>query len=97
MLVVLLGSHWLAQHYLAANGLRTYAEVVEFLRNPAAFAIETAFLIFVTPHALLGLRAILLDLGPRPALVRIFDRILWGLGLLTIAYGLQLFWQIIQH
>ncbi len=64
LLVLLLGMHWVAQHYLAAGGLRTYAEVVSYLENPLVLVLEVAFLVVVTYHALLGVRAVLLDLSP---------------------------------
>jgi succinate dehydrogenase hydrophobic anchor subunit len=62
-LVVLLAVHMVAQHFVAAHGLRDYAEVVAYLRNPLVTAIELLFLVTVTTHALLGVRAIVFDFG----------------------------------
>ena len=96
LLVALAGLHWIAQHYLAADGLRSYAEVAAYLRQPPVFALEAAFLILVTTHALLGVRAILLDLGPSRRAARWMD---WGLlviGAATIGYGLDLALAIIR-
>jgi succinate dehydrogenase hydrophobic anchor subunit len=96
-LIVLVGIHMAAQHYLAAGGLRTYAEVVAYLRQPAALGLELSFLVVVTVHALIGVRAILGDLSLPTRLQRSIEAILWAVGLVTILYGLQLTWQAIQQ
>lgn len=95
LLVALLGLHWVAQHYVAAGGLRTYQDVVYYLRNPWVFLLEAAFLILVTVHALLGLRGILFDLGLGQRAERSIN---WGLSILgagAIWYGLDLLLAII--
>ena len=65
-----------------------------YLRQPVIFGLEAAFLIVVTTHALLGVRAILLDLGPRA------DHVLpWALALVgaaTVGYGLDLTLAVIR-
>ncbi len=96
LLVVLVGLHWLAQHFLAAGGLRTYADVVAYLRQPIIFGLEVAFLIVVTAHALLGVRAILLDLGLGPRADRLLRWTLLLAGAATIWYGLDLTLAIIR-
>jgi succinate dehydrogenase membrane anchor subunit len=96
-LTLMLGTHWIVQHYLASDGLRSYAEVVTFLKQPIVLTLEIAFLIVVTGHALIGVRAILVDLGPRPGLQRSIDIAFWFVGILTVAYGVQLAWQIIHQ
>jgi succinate dehydrogenase / fumarate reductase, membrane anchor subunit len=96
-LIVLVGMHLTAQHYLAAGGLRTYAEVVAYLRHPVALGLELSFLVMVTVHALIGVRAILGDLSLPPRLQRSIDVALWAVGLVTILYGLQLTWQVMQQ
>jgi succinate dehydrogenase / fumarate reductase membrane anchor subunit len=95
-LIVLVGIHWVAQHYLAEGGLRTYAEVAAYLRQPLPLVLEAAFLIVVTGHALAGTRAILSDLGVSARVQRSIDVALWVAGILTVLYGLQLTWQIIH-
>lgn len=96
LLVILVGLHWIAQHYLAAGGLRTYAEVVAYLRQPLVFALEVAFLVTVTVHALLGLRAILLDLGWTARAERWLNWVLVFIGIATFGYGLELSLALIQ-
>lgn len=95
-LVGLLGLHWVAQHYLAAGGMRTYADVVAYLGNPLAVLLELAFLVVVTYHALMGVRAILLDLGPGERLTRLLDTGLILVGIATVLYGIELLRAIID-
>jgi succinate dehydrogenase cytochrome b556 subunit len=90
VLVLLLGLHWVAQHYLATGGLRTYSEVVAYVGNPLVLLLELAFLVVVTYHALMGVRAILLDLGPGERLARFIDIGLVLVGIATILYGVDL-------
>jgi succinate dehydrogenase hydrophobic anchor subunit len=93
LLVVLVGAHWIAQHYVAADGLRTYAEAVAYLRHPLVFSLEVAFLLTVTVHALLGVRAILLDLGWT---ARWLNWVLVFIGIATFGYGLELSLSLIR-
>jgi succinate dehydrogenase cytochrome b556 subunit len=90
LLVVLLGLHWVAQHYLADSGLRTYSEVISYLENPLVLLLEMAFLVIVTYHALLGVRAVLLDFGPGEQLARLMDAGLIVTGIATVVYGANL-------
>ncbi len=95
-LVLLLSLHWVAQHYLASEGLRSFVEVAAYLKQPLALTLEIAFLIVVSLHAMLGIRAIFLDLDLRPELQRSLDISLVFIGILTVLYGIQLVWQIIH-
>ncbi len=91
-LLVLVGVHMVAHHFVVeeVGGLRTYRQVLAYVANPAIFVVESAFLIAVTAHTLLGLRGVLLDLGPGPRARRRIDAALWALGIATVAYGLFL-------
>ena len=62
-LVFLLGLHFIANHFIAKGGLRDFADVVSYLRNPIILVLEVLFLIVVTVHAMLGVRAIATDFG----------------------------------
>ncbi len=86
-LVFLLGLHWVAQHYIAEGGLRTYQQVVAYVRHPLIWPLEALFLLVVSVHAALGLRAILLDLGLTEARLRRTQMVLVLLTLLAVAYG----------
>jgi succinate dehydrogenase hydrophobic anchor subunit len=87
----LLGLHMIANHFIVEGGLRTYKDVLYYLSNPTIFVLEVIFLLVVVPHAFLGLRAILLDLGPKPRIQRIMDIILGAMGIATLVYGIALF------
>jgi len=95
-LVVLLALHMIAHHFVVPEGLRNFDEVVEYLRTPIIVVLEFLFLATVTPHALLGVRAIVFDLGLSERAERRVDLILTVLGVLTIAYGIWLTWTITQ-
>ena len=90
MLVVLLGLHMVVQHFVVKGGLRNYQQVVEYLSNPFVFLLEIAFLIVVTWHALLGVRAVIFDLGLSPAAERKWTAALTIFGVITIGYGIWL-------
>lgn len=90
LLVLLLALHMVANHFVVEGGLRTYADVVAYLSNPIIFVWEIVFLIVVTLHAALGVRAVLLDLGPSVQAERIINRVLAVLGVVAVAYGIWL-------
>ena len=56
-LLPLLALHIIANHFVAEGGLRDYADVVSYLSHPVILGLETLFLVVVTAHALLGVRA----------------------------------------
>lgn len=86
-LLALLTLHMVAQHFIVQGGLRRYADVVAWLANPVMVFLELAFLVFVTWHALLGVRAILFDLGPGRRTAQVISATLAVVGVLTVAYG----------
>jgi succinate dehydrogenase hydrophobic anchor subunit len=83
--LVLVTVHMVAHHFVVdeIGGLRTYAQVLDYIANPLILVIECTFLIVVTIHAMLGLRSVLFDFG-------LSDRTKRVLGGVTIAYGLVL-------
>jgi succinate dehydrogenase/fumarate reductase cytochrome b subunit len=54
------------------------------------------FLICVTAHALLGVRAVLFDFGFGDRAERLMNQALAVVGVLTVGYGLWLTWIIIR-
>lgn len=90
--LVLVTIHMVANHFVveAVGGLRSYRQVLEYIGNPIIFTIESLFLVFVTWHAMLGLRSVLFDLGLSPRMRRFTNRGLIALGTLTVAYGFVL-------
>ncbi len=95
-LIVLLGLHMIAQHFVAPSGLRFYQEVIDWLRNPVVIVLEVCFLVFVTYHALVGVRAILFDFGFSERTERRITNVLSVVGIITVVYGVVLFAAIIN-
>ncbi len=81
-----------AHHFVVdeVGGLRTYAQVLDYIANPVILVIECTFLIVVTIHAMLGLRSVLLDFGLSDHMKHIVSRGVVVLGAVTITYGLTL-------
>ena len=91
-LLVLVTVHMVAHHFVVqeVGGLRTYHQVLEYIGNPVIFVIEAVFLVVVTWHAMLGLRAVALDLALPARLERLVRPGVIVLGAVTVAYGLLL-------
>lgn len=89
-LLLLLGLHMIAQHFVVPSGLRDYASVVDWLGSPIVIFLEVAFLVVVTYHALVGVRAIILDFGFGDRTVRLINGLLWVVGIVTVVYGVVL-------
>ncbi len=87
LLVSLLFLHMIAHHFVVEGGLRTFEDVVAYISNPFIFVIELVFLVVVTLHALLGVRAIVLDVAPRPMVLRVVNVVLVIIGVACITYG----------
>ncbi len=90
LVILLLGLHMLAQHFIATNGLRTYQEVLDWFRNPIVVIIEVVFLVVVTYHALLGVRAVIADLNLGRRATDAINVILTVVGVAAVAYGFYL-------
>ena len=90
LLLALLGVHIIANHFVVEGGLRTYQDVVAYLSHPLIFVWEILFLVVVSTHAALGLRAIVLDLGPGPRVERLVNGVLVLLTVFAIGYGICL-------
>jgi succinate dehydrogenase hydrophobic anchor subunit len=85
--VALLAIHLIVNHWVAPQGLLTYADVIHYYDTPAIAWMESIFLIIVTGHCLLGLQSIVLDLNLRPDITRIITYFLLLAGVITIIYG----------
>jgi len=95
LLIVLAGLHMIAQHFVAKEGLRNFEEARSYLANPVILPLEVGFLVVVTVHALLGVRAVLFDLGLSDATEKRITQAFWVIGSLTIAYGLWMTYKVI--
>ena len=91
LLAGLLGAHIVTQHLVVKGGLRDYAQVLSYLSNPVVLAVESLFVIVLIWHAMLGLRAVLLDFGFGPRGQALITRGVVALGAVTAAYS---FWLI---
>jgi len=89
-LVILLGTHMIAHHYIVEGGLRDYQQVLDYVSNPVIFTLEVLFVILGVTHALLGVRAIVTDMRPSASTLRVVNWVLIVFGVVAIAYGLYL-------
>jgi succinate dehydrogenase hydrophobic anchor subunit len=96
VLIALLALHMIAQHFVVPTGLRFYADVIAWLQNPVMVVLELLFLVFVTYHALVGVRSILFDFGFSERAERRITLLLWVVGIATLAYGVLLFAAILR-
>lgn len=90
LLVIILGMHMIAHHYVVEGGLRNYQQVLDYVANPIVFIISLLFVVVGVVHAVLGLRAILIDMRPSAGVRRAAE---WALGILaavSIVYGIWL-------
>ncbi len=90
LLIVFLGVHLVAQHFLAPGGLRDFAAVVDYLRQPLVVVAELGLAVTVVVHAAIGTRAHLLELiGDRPVM-RPISLVIAALGAAIVAYTVWL-------
>ena len=90
LLIVVLGLHMIANHFVVEGGLQTYQDVVNYLSNPLIVVVETIFLVVVSVHAMLGVRALILDLGIKEAAAKRVTAFLALLGVVIVGYGIVL-------
>ncbi|NPA91578.1 MAG: hypothetical protein GXO55_09055 [Chloroflexi bacterium] len=94
LLLLLLGVHMVANHFIAEGGIRTYDQVIAYLSHPVIWTWEALFLIIVTFHAMLGVRSVLFDLGPSPEAEKKINLGVAIGGIGAIVYGLWLLSQL---
>ena len=90
LLIVILATHMIAHHFVVEEGLRDFQQVLDYISNPFIFALEVIFLVVATSHALLGVRAVILDIGLSEGAKRTLNWILAIVGGITLIYGLWL-------
>lgn len=96
LLIVLLCLHMIANHFVVPGGLQTFRDVVNYLSNPLILVLEILFLIVVTTHALLGVRAVILDTRLARKSVRTLNSVLTVLGAVIVLYGMWLTFIVIR-
>jgi len=90
VVLFLVALHMIANHFVVQGGLRDYRQVIDYITNPVILPLETLFLVVVSWHGLLGLRAVIFDFGLSARAERIVTRALVVVWLVTIIYGLAL-------
>ena len=90
ILVILLGLHMIAHHYVVEGGLRNYQQVLDYVNNPVVFILQLSFLILGVSHGLLGVRAIITDMRPSASTLRVVNWVLIVIGAVAIVYGFYL-------
>lgn len=96
-LILLLGLHMVAHHFIAEGGIRDYQQVIQYLANPIIIVLEIAFLISVVAHAILGMRSILFDLGLSAQTERIVTLVGTVIAVLTVLYGFWLTYTVLAQ
>jgi succinate dehydrogenase hydrophobic anchor subunit len=90
LVVVVLFLHLVIQHLVGSGGLLTHSEIVTYMVNPFYRLLEGTFLVVVVTHALIGLRSIFLDLNPSQKIIKITDRVMIVVWVVSIVYGIWL-------
>ena len=90
LLIVILAIHMIAHHCVVEGGLRDYEQVLAYVQNPLVFALELVFIVVATVHALLGVRAVILDIGLSEGAKRTLNWALAIIGAITLVYGIWL-------
>lgn len=92
LIIVILTVHFLVNHSI--QGLLSHADVVDYYKTYLIVPImEGLFLLVVVSHSLIGTRSIILDLNPKPGVLRLLDGFLLIVGTGAVIYGI---WLIIQ-
>jgi succinate dehydrogenase / fumarate reductase, membrane anchor subunit len=97
LVLVVLGIHFIVNHFVASEGLLSYTDVLKYYQNPVIPVMEILFLVFVVSHSLLGLRGILLDLKPSRAVLGVVNWALSIFGVAAILYGSWLILAIVAE
>ncbi|MFL7837928.1 MAG: hypothetical protein ACK2T4_02465 [Candidatus Promineifilaceae bacterium] len=87
LLIVILALHMISHHFVVEGGLRDYQQVLAYVQNPLVFVLELVFIVTATAHALIGVRAIILDIGLSEGAKRTLNWILAVIGVITLIYG----------
>jgi succinate dehydrogenase / fumarate reductase membrane anchor subunit len=95
LVLIVLVIHFVVNHFVAPGGLLSYVDVLHYYQNPIIPFMEILFLTFVVSHSLVGLRGIILDLKPTPAVLRVVNWALLVFGAGAIAYGIWLIMAIV--
>jgi succinate dehydrogenase / fumarate reductase membrane anchor subunit len=90
LLIIVLTLHMISHHFIVEGGLRNYQQVLAYVQNPLIFVLELVFVVIATGHALLGVRAVILDIGLSERAKRTLNWVLAIIGAITLVYGIWL-------
>jgi succinate dehydrogenase hydrophobic anchor subunit len=88
LLIVIVLLHLIFHHF--QEGLLSASQVVAHVASPTILTLEILFIIVVTYHALLGIKAVLFDLQLSDAVRKRWATTLTILGIITVVYGVIL-------
>jgi succinate dehydrogenase hydrophobic anchor subunit len=88
LLIIVVGLHMLFQHF--QEGLLSASQAVAHVADPAIFILEILFVLVVTYHALLGVKAVIFDLQLSDSTRQKVSLGLTVLGVITVIYGVIL-------
>jgi succinate dehydrogenase hydrophobic anchor subunit len=90
LVIVILIIHFVVNHFIAQNGLLTWADVVNYYQNPIVPIMEIAFVALVVSHSLIGLRGIILDMNPSRGVITAVNWLFTAAGVVSVGYGIWL-------
>ena len=90
LVIVILIIHFVVNHFIAQNGLLTWADDVNYYQNPIVPIMEIAFVALVVSHSLIGLRGIILDMNPSRGVITAVNWLFTAAGVVSVGYGIWL-------
>ena len=92
LVIVTIMVHLVLTHYIAIGQL-SFANIGDRLAGGAVLVNDIVLLVAVVYHALNGLRMVVIDWGlASSGRRRVFDAVLWLVGILAIVYGIWALW-----
>jgi len=92
LVIVTITLHLVLTHYIAIGEL-SFDNIGDRLAGGSVLVNDIVLLVAVVYHALNGLRMVVLDWGlSNVAGRRLFDAVLWSVGVLSVAFGIWALW-----
>ena len=92
LVIVTITVHLVLTHYIAIGEL-SFDDIADRLAGGAVLINDIVLLMAVVYHGLNGLRMVVLDWGlSTVAGRRVFDVVLWMVGIATVVYGIWALW-----